>query len=187
MAKEKKLVYVSEDIINEVLRIARRKGTFISRFIEDSLMQAVRLENMGYSVEEAAEVFEVIRALRTLGGIFTPQEILECLTRETCKTNEDFFRKWHDAGVLYGKYLKERFQDPLLKLRKFLEVVRWDLNEVDIKYDRNLIKLRCASSTHNHELTETLARFIEGVMSGLGYRTQKREVMKGLILMEFTT
>lgn len=187
MTKEKKLVYVSKDIIDEITRITRRKGTFISKFVEESLNQAIKLEDMGYSIEEAAEAFEVIRALRVLGGVFTPQEVLECLARETCRANESLLEKWYEAGILYGKYLKEKFHDPLLKLRKFLEIVRWDLNEVNVKHDKNLIKLVCVSVTHNHELTEALARFVEGVVTGLGYHVQKKEVMKSLILLEFNS
>lgn len=187
MGKEKKLVYVSEDLVEEVLRASRRRGTFISRFVEESLKQAVRLEDLGYSIEEATEVLEAVTSLRVLGGMFTPQEVLECLIDGSCKSQEELLKKWFESGVLYGKYLRERFENPLNKLKSFLETVRWDLNEVELKQEGNTIKLRCVSSTHTVKSTEPLAKFIEGVVTGLGHHVRRVEHVRGLILIEFIT
>ncbi len=187
MGKEKKLVYVSEDIVEEILRVSRKKGTFISRFVEESLKQAVRLEDLGYSVEEAAETLEAVASLRVLGGVFTPQEVLECLTEGSCRSQEELLKKWFESGVLYGKYLRERFDNPLNKLKSFLETVRWDLNEVELKREGNTTKLRCVSSTHAAKSTEPLAKFVEGVVIGLGHHVRRAEHVKGLILLEFVT
>lgn len=184
MGREKRLVYVSEDIINEIQQITRRKGIFISKFVEESLKQAIRLENLGYGIEETAEILEAVRVLRALGGVFTPQEILECLVGNSCRSREEILKKWFEAGVLYGKYMKEKFRNPLSKLRRFLETVRWDLNEVDVNDEGGTIKLRCMSSTHTPYLTETLAKFVEGIAIGLGHHVLRSEVVKGLIIME---
>ncbi|MEO3994084.1 MAG: hypothetical protein QN229_07265 [Desulfurococcaceae archaeon TW002] len=187
MGKEKKLVYVSENLVEEILRISRKKGTFISRFVEESLEQAIKLEDLGYSIEEAAEILEAIVSLRVLGGIFTPQEVFECLTESSCRSHEELLKKWFENGVLYGKYLRERFENPLHKLKNFLETVMWDLNEAELKQEENIIKLRCVSSTRTAKSTEFLAKFIEGVVTGLGHHIKKIEHVKGLILLEFTT
>lgn len=147
----------------------------------------MRLEDLGYRIEEAAEILESVWSLRALGGVFTPQEVFECVVGDFCKSREELLNKWFESGVTYGKYLRDRFDNPLQKLKKFLETVRWDLSEVELRQENERIKLRCVTSTHTTKTTEPLARFIEGVMRGLGYNAIRIECLKGIIIAEFTT
>lgn len=185
--KEKKLVYVSEDIVREAMRVSSKRGFFLSRFVEESLKQAVRLEDLGYRVEEVAETLESVWSLRALGGVFVPQEVFECLAEDSCRSSEELLKKWFESGVTYGKYLRDRFDNPLQKLKKFLETVRWDLSEVEFRQEDKKIKFRCVTPTHTTKTTEQLAKFVEGVMRGLGYSTAKIEYVKGIIIAEFMT
>jgi len=185
--KEKKLVYVSEDVVREALRVSSKKGLFLSRFVEESLKQAVKLEDLGYRIEDVAETFESVWSLRALGGVFVPQEVFECMTEDSCRSREELLNKWFESGVTYGKYLRDRFNNPLQKLKRFLESVRWDLSEVEFRQENNRVRVRCVTSAHTTKTTEPLARFLEGLMRGLGYSTLKIECFKGIIIAEFTT
>jgi hypothetical protein len=46
------------------------------------------------------------------------------------------------------------------------------------------VKIRCVSTVLTTEGTELLAKFIEGVMDGLGYRTEQVDSLKGMIILE---
>jgi hypothetical protein len=98
---------------------------------------------------------------------------------------EELQAKWYEGGTWHGKYLKEKFEDPVQALKNFLEVSRWDLSEVDVKKDNDKVKLRCVSTVLTAEGTELLTKFIEGAMHGIGYKTEKSDSVKGMISLEF--
>jgi chaperonin GroEL (HSP60 family) len=185
--KGKKLVYVSEDLLEEVAKISRDRGETISKFVEEALKQAVRVNKAGYHPQQLAEYFEVMQAQRVLGGAFIPLEVLNYLTNKACKNEkEQLSAKWYESGKWHGKYLKEKFEDPIQALKIFLEASRWDLNEVEIeKEEEGKVKVRCISTLLTEETTEFLAKFIEGAMHSIGYQTEKNDSMKGMIVFEF--
>ena len=184
--KGKKLVYVPEDLLEEVAKASSGRGETISRFVEESLRQAVRVDKAGYPLQQLAEYFEIMQAQRVLGGAFVPLEVLNYLTNKACREEKEQLRaKWYESGKWHGKYLKERFEDPTQAFKSFLGASRWDLNEVEIKKEGEKVKVRCVSTILTQEATELLAKFIEGAMHGIGYQTEKNDSMKGMIVLEF--
>jgi hypothetical protein len=184
--KDKKLVYVPQDLLEEVAKASRSRGETISKFIEEALAQAVRVNMAGYNIQQLGEYFEVMYAQRVLGGAFVPLEVLDYLTGEACKEGlERLGAVWFESGKWHGKYLKERFEDPVAALKSFLEASRWDLSEVEVTKQGSTAKVRCVSTVLTEEATEMLAKFVEGIMQGMGYQTEKSDCLKGMIVLEF--
>ena len=184
--KNKKLVYVPQDLLEEVANASRNRGESIGKFIEESLAQAVRVNMAGHDIQKLADFFEVMYAQRVLGGAFVPLGVLDYLTGEACK--EGFARLgevWFESGKWHGKYLKEKFENPVRALKNFLLTSRWDLSEVDAKKEGNITKIRCVSTILTDEATGLLAKFIEGIMSGMSYKLEKSDCVKGMIVLEF--
>ena len=184
--KDKKLVYVSYDLLEAVAKASRSRGETITKFLEEALTQAVRVTLAGYNIQQLGEFFEVMYAQRILGGAFVPLDVLNYLTNAVCKDNkEQLGTVWFDSGKWHGKYLKERFDDPVKALKSFLEASRWDLSEVEVKRLGGTAKVRCVSTVLSEEATQLLARFTEGIMQGIGYHTEKSDILKGMIVQEF--
>ncbi len=183
--KGKKLIYVSEDLIDEIARIAKNKGVSIGKLVEDCLRQTVHVNAMGFDPGQVADLFTVMQAQRILGGVFAPSDVLSYLTEKVYQTHQkELQTKWYDSGVWNGKFLKEKFEHPVEAFRRFLELSRWDLNEVEVKELGGLVKVRCVSTVLTTEMTDLLSKFIEGVLNGLGYKVEKVDSVKGLIFME---
>ncbi|MCK5628367.1 hypothetical protein KAI12_02780 [Candidatus Bathyarchaeota archaeon] len=183
-AKGKKLVSVSEDLIAEIAKVSRSGGESVSKFIEDTLRQTVEVRKRGYDLKQVMDCFNVIQAHRVLGGVFVPSPVLDYLTGKVYKENSERRQaKWYESGRWNGKYLKEKFQDPIEAFRYFLEISRWDLNEVEVDRSGGSLKFRCVSTVLTKAGTELLAKFIEGMLEGLGYRTEKVDCLKGMILL----
>jgi hypothetical protein len=184
--KDKKLVYVSYDLLEEVAKASRSRGETITKFLEESLAQAVRVTMAGYNIQQLGEFFEVMDAQRILGGAFVPLDVLNYLTNAVCKDGkEQLDSVWFESGKWHGKYLKERFDDPVKALKSFLEASRWDLSEFEVKKIGTTARVRCVSTVLSGEATQLLARFIEGIMQGIGYQTEKSDILKGMIVLEF--
>jgi hypothetical protein len=184
--KDKKLVYVTYDLVEEITKAARKRGETITKFLEEALTQAVKVTSAGYDIRQLGQFFEVMYAQKILGGAFVPLDVLNFLTAVACKNDKDSVANvWFESGKWHGKYLKERFYDPLRALESFLEASRWDLNEVEVKRFGATARVRCVSTVLSDEATQLLARFIEGILQGFGYKLQKCDLLKGMIVQEF--
>lgn len=184
--KGKRLVYVPEDLIEDVLEISRGRGETIGKFVEEAVRLAVKVSSVGLSPEKAAKELEVLQVQKVLGGAFVPQDVLDYVMENAYNTERDMLlKKWFEGGVLHGRYLKERFSDPVEALRCFLEATRWDLNEVDAMRDGGTVRLRCVSTALSMASTELLCRFLEGVLKGLGCELQAAECLKGMVVLSF--
>jgi hypothetical protein len=182
----KKLVYVTNDILEEITKASKRRGETITKFVEEALSQAVKVTAADYDLKQLGQFFEVLYAQRILGGVFVPLDVLNFLTNVTLKEEKPALANvWFESGKWHGKYLKERFDDPIKSLKTFLEVSRWDLSEIDVKRLGAITRVRCISAVLSEEATQMLARFIEGIMSGFDYKIQKCELLKGMIVLEF--
>ena len=184
--KDKKLISVNYDIVEEISKAARRRGETITKFSEEALTQAVKVTSAGYDIKQLGQFFEVMYAQKILGGAFVPLDVLNFLTTIACKTDkEHIVNVWFESGKWHGKYLKERFYDPLKALEDFLAASRWDLNELEVKRFGVTSRVRCVSTVLSDDATLLLAKFIEGIMQGFGYKLQKCELLKGMIIQEF--
>jgi len=185
--KDKRLVYVNNDLLEEVAKVSRNRGETITKFLEESLVQALKVTKAGYDLKQLGDFFEVLYAQRILGGVFVPLEVLNFLTNTVLKDDKASLAKvWFENGVWHGRYLKERFGDPVKSLGTFLEVSRWDLSEVEVKRVGTTIRVRCISAILSEEATHLLSQFIEGIMQGFDCKLQKCDLLKGMIVMEFT-
>ncbi len=183
--KGKKLVYVSENILEKAAKVSRDEGVSLSKLVETSLMQTVRINELGYNSKQMADFFNVMQAQRVLGGLFIPSRVLDFMVTKCNKTEtEQLHEVWYESGKWDGKYLKEKFDDPVDAFRHFLELSRWDLNEVDVKKTDHSVKVRCVSTVLTLEGTKLLAKFIEGVLNGLDYETVHVDCLKGMIILE---
>jgi hypothetical protein len=184
-SKGKKLVYVSVGLIDGVAKISRNRGESVGKVVEDSIRQSVRVNEEGYDVQQVADFFSVMQAHRVLGGVFVPSSVLDFLINSIYpEKRELLLAKWFESGRWHGKYLKEKHDDPVTAFGSFLELSRWDLNEVEVKEGNGKLKVRCVSTVLTDEGTELLAKFIEGILDGMGYKIERRDILKGMIILE---
>jgi hypothetical protein len=184
-SKGKRLVYVSEDLLEKVAKVTRDEGVSLSKLVEGALAETVKVNELGYSSKQMAEFFNVLQTNRVLGGLFVPSGVLDFMVEKCCQKDSSKLNSlWYESGIWSGKYLKEKFSNPVAAFGHFLELTRWDLNEVDVKEGGGTVKVRCVSTVMGVEGTKLLSKFIEGVVSGLGYKTQHVDCLKGMIILE---
>jgi len=183
--KDKKLVYVDDALLEKAAKVAKSRGETVTKFLEDALVQATKISLTGYDLKQFSQFFEVLYAQKILGGVFIPLEVSNFLTEVALKNGKDSLADvWFESGKWHGKYLKERFDDPVKALEIFLKASRWDLSEVEVKQFGASARVRCVSTVLSEEATLMLARFIEGILQGFGYQIKKSELLKGMILIE---
>jgi len=185
-SKGRRLVYVPDYIVEKANEVSKGRGESLNLFISEVLRLALKANSLGYTPAEAAEFLEIMRAQRNLGGAFVPADVLTYLNNKACEAEvEQLEKKWYESGKWHGKYLNEKFEDPVQSFKKFLEATRWDLSEVEVRQNQNTIKFRCISTLLTGKATELLAKFIEGAIHSIGYQTAKSDTLKGMIVLDF--
>jgi hypothetical protein len=185
-SKGKRLIPIPETLLDGLMEASSKEGKPLNRYVEDALHQAVRIFKAGQDLKGMIRYFEILQSQKASGAVFTPLIVFDFLTKKAYTTDkEKLLDVWFESGKWYGKYLTEKFGNPVQSLADLLQAARWDLNEVDVKKINGKIKFRCTSTALTNEGTELLLKFIEGALAGMDYKIVKSEFMKGLVLVEF--
>jgi len=186
-SRGKKLVYVSEDLLDAISAISKKKGESISKFVEDNLKEAVKVEQLGHDARDIVGLLDSLQIQRVLGGTFVPLDVLTQMCNRSFVQEKDLLLSlWFDSGKLYGKYIVERYASPITALINLLKTMRWDLNEVAIREAKSVSKFRCVSTSLNESGTDLLSQFIEGAITGMGFKVLRKECLKGFIVLDFS-
>lgn len=184
VVKGKKLVSVSENLLDAAAKVSREEGVPMGKLVENLLEQAIKVNKLRYRSDQMADFFDVLQTNRVLGGLFVPTGVLDFML-ENCKDSAQLQTLWLDSGRWTGKYLTEKFSDPLVAFGRFLRLSRWDLNEVEVKPAGNTVKIQCVSTVMSLESTRMLAKFVEGALDGVGYKLVNVDCLKGMLIMNF--
>jgi len=186
--KQKKLMAVQADLVEKIIRISNIKGRTVYSFVNEIMEQAIEAEDLGQSLKEIVEIYRLMEIEKKTGAVLTTREILNFLVQKLYPSEEEaLMEKWYISGEWYGKYVLTRFQDgePLEMLDKLLQVYLWEASEIRILRGKDSIGLRCVAPNHTTEETSLLSSFLEGAMHSMGYTLRKRDLLKGLILLDF--
>jgi len=183
--KDKKLIRAPEDLVSRLSEAASLEGKSFYRYISEVLEQAVRAFEMGRSLEEIIDRFELMEVHREAESTFTPKEALDLLVSKAEDAEGDsLMRMWYSTGRLYGMYLK-RFSDPLNAFIRLLGDGLWGIKRVEANSEGGNIAIRCVSSIIPEERSRLVREFIEGAMHSLGYESEGGESFRGIISLRF--
>lgn len=188
VSRAKKLTLVPTDLLERLMRISNREGKTLYSFMSEILEQALRVYESRHTLQEVVNFFEIMETQKASGAVITPVDVLTYLIGEVYPSGKEVLcERWYESGQWYGKYLLDRFhnQNQVEALGNLLAVTRWDLNEVLVEEESEVVKVRCVSPLLPLQNTELLVRFVEGVMDSLGYKVKNEDFMRGIVLLEF--
>lgn len=174
------MLAVRADLADRVSQISKRRGTLFD-FINDVLEQAIRADEMGYTLKEINDDVLILKAAKEAGfAIFPERLIYEVIERVYADLKKELQRLWYETGEWYGKYCGDilRFED---MMRKIL----WNVSSFEIlKADKGVAELVYLCSDQTESYTNLMAYFFEGALSALGYRSFRKNVSKGIINLD---
>ena len=176
-----------EQIANRVAELARRRGTTVFQTVNDILEQAVRVEEMGLSLEEVVDKREALEKARRLGFAFTIERLLyEVVDLANYRAKDDVSEIWMDAGRWYGKYFVSRSKDGIGEFREAMELLSFGTYEFELRENRDGgISIACVGERFTPAYSGLFSLFIEGVLEAFGYRAVERDVSKSIIRLRF--
>jgi hypothetical protein len=184
--KDKKLILVSNSVVNELMLIANKQGKPFYGFVTETLEHALKVYADGHSLEEVVSFYELMEIFKSLGAKMISDDMFNYLIVKEYEADKNVLQdKLYKFGRLCGKGLASRHNEPIGALEKFLSAAGWDLNEVSAAKENGKVKIRCVSSVLSIENTELLLKFIHGIMHEFDYENHKQDYVKGIISLEY--
>ncbi|MBN2336863.1 hypothetical protein JXL21_15010 [Candidatus Bathyarchaeota archaeon] len=184
---DSKFILLPAALVTQLRLVSGRLGSSVSRYAEEALDQALRVDEMGSNLKEAVDIYRLVTVQRGAGGISVNRANLdELLKKLHGKRGDEVSRLWYESGAWYGAYLQTKFNGE--NIFDFLEkdlLLNWNLDEVVVKQEDVLVSVRCTSFGMSTTLTELLVQYLGGLMSELGYSENERDVLRGLVLIKF--
>jgi hypothetical protein len=186
LSTDTKWVVLPEELVNRAREVAIKRGVSLTNFVTVALEQAIRVDGMGASLEDAADVFDVHKVMKASGAIQIPRsDFSEMIRLHYQKDREKLLKDWRTAGRWYGEYLRAVFGDEALGYLEKVLRFSWNLNEIEVVEDHFMVRISFTSFTMSLEFTELLISFISGLMTALGYKVEEVDSVRGLATVTY--
>ena len=182
----RKMLAAQEDIANEIVGLANRKDMTVYQTVNDILEQALRVDKMGFTLEEVVEERWMLERAREIGFTFTIEHLLYLTVDSAYGENPKKFSDiWREMGHWYGKYFQSKHEDPMEAFRAALDLFTIGTAEYSLDAKSRIISLSFIGEKLTPGYTDLFSEFIEELLSVLGYKLKDKELLKGILKMEF--
>ena len=187
-SSKRKMLAANELLVNELVKIAERKGRVLYDFTNEVITQAIRADKMGLTLKEVLDERGIVEEAKRSGFILVFKRLwYEVLDRLYEGPEKDWLiEEWRETGRWYGKFSYSRSpEEPLKALEKGIHTLMWDIEDFEVTEEGDLFSLRCISAGFSEAYTLLLATFFKGALDALGYELVDEELSKGIITLKF--
>ncbi|KPV63081.1 MAG: hypothetical protein AOA65_1475 [Candidatus Bathyarchaeota archaeon BA1] len=177
-----------EDLVKSLSELVVDRHQKLYGVVNEILEQALRVYRFGKDLAEVVDEYEVFMAGRGSGYMLIAQGLLyPILERAYLERGEKLVKAWFENGVWLGNYLSAKFgEGGFKKLERVLRALLWEASEFRLTEGDGGVSLRYISPASPLSYTTLLAPFLEGVMSVYGQVTVKKEVSRGVVIIDFS-
>ncbi|XES77403.1 MAG: hypothetical protein ACBZ72_00645 [Candidatus Bathyarchaeia archaeon] len=175
-----------DDLADRIGKMAEKRGFTLFGMVNDLLDLAIKADNMGISLKEAVDSFELAKEVRDAS--FTL--VLESLLYDTAEIafrseKEKTLQTWFDAGVwIAQRYIARGVEDPLGAYERELKVFGWNIPGVTMERSDKEVSFRILSPRFSETYTLLFNHYLQGIIDGSGYTVTFNEVGRGNIRLE---
>jgi hypothetical protein len=182
----RKMLAARDDLADKLGKIAEKRGFTIFSMVNDLLDLTIKVDNLGITLKEAVDAYELAREIRDASFML----VLESLLYDTAniaydKASDKALKTWFDAGVWVAqRYIARGAKNPLDAFEKELRVFGWNIPGITVERASNTVSVRILSPRFSESYTILYNRYLEGFLQGCGYSVTFNEVGRGNIRIE---
>jgi hypothetical protein len=193
---KRKTVNMSEDVAQELNRLANLEGKTLYSLVNEMGKQAIEAHKQGFTLEEAVAATNLLRSAKRSRMLLVNQDLwyfassqaMKCapkdkwtkLVRNSAQWDSDLFlARERESGTI----AEERF---VASLKRFVEEFFWDCSEMRLETSGEGLELRLAFVPEMpQEHTLGLFKLFEGVFNAHGYIATESTVKPGFLRASF--
>ncbi len=188
VSSKRKMLAARADLADKVSKIAENRGFTVFSMVNDLLDLAIKVDEMGISLQEAVDSYELAKDVRDASFVLVFESLLYDTVQVAYeKAGEKTLEIWHDAGSWAAqRYLARGILDPLAAYERDLKVFAWNVPDITLNRSENNVNVRILSPRFSESYTVLFSRYIEGFLEACGYKITFNEVGRGNIRLEAT-
>jgi len=184
----RKMLAAREDLADKMSAIAAARGLTLFSVINELLEVAIKVEDMGISLRETVDAYELTREAQNSSFTLVLESLLyDTADLATEKANSETLKTWLDAGVWVARrYLARGEKDPLGAYEREVKVFGWNISSFTLNRVGQKVAIRMVSPRFSKNYTVLFSRYLMGILKGSGYEVTFNEVGRGNIRLEAT-
>lgn len=181
------MLAADEDIANRIVEMAQRRGRTVFQTVNDILIQALRVDDMGLLLEDVVDERGMLEKAKNLGLTFTIESLLYDVVELAHSTSEkNLSELWYEMGQWYGKYFDSRSSGGVESFEEAMSLLTLGDSVYAVDQDKeNSVSVSCVGEKFTAGFTEVYGLFIEGVFDSLGMELVEKENSKGILRLKF--
>jgi len=187
--KSRRFLAARESMVRQLRSIAKAKNKTLYGLTNEILEQAIHANDLGEELPDIINNYRIIKMAKENRSVLIPERIW-CLTLDKAlEKNGDLFKEtFYDSGLWYGKYFSTVLaeSDSLEGIKRAFQTIFWNVSSLEVAQIGDKTILTCAEPNFTDAYTEFLSTVFEGIMHSLGYRTNEKNVSRGLLMLTFT-
>jgi len=187
--RSRRFLAAREPLVSELRSIAKAKNKTLYGLTNEILEQAIRANSLGEELSDVINNYRIIKMAKENRSVLIPERIWYPILDKALEKNGDLFKEtFYDSGLWYGKYFSTVLTetDLLEGIKSAFQTIFWNASSLEVAQIGDKTILTCIEPNFTDSHTEFLSTVFEGIMHSLGYKTNERNVSRGLVMLTFT-
>ena len=175
-----------EDYLNEMNRISNENDISLYGFVNEVFALIIRANKLGLNINTLIDSRELLKAARENGFTLGLERLWYEMAELTyTKSEKESLKSWFDTGFWFAKrYVTGESNEPFETFKNDLQDFTWNIPELKLKKKSDAISVRIMSPRFTEAYTFLFTAFIEGALEAFGYKSEEKEISKGIIRLE---
>ncbi|OYT53357.1 MAG: hypothetical protein B6U76_08580 [Desulfurococcales archaeon ex4484_217_2] len=181
----RRLIPISEELLDELVRVASSGGSSLRVIVEDILKDAIKVFRLRGSLKSVVREIEVLEEVKRLGGYIVPARVFYSILD---RLGDDDFEKvvseMKKTSSWYGSVLKAKFgRGGVNLLGDVLQTYFWD-SKVSIRNSGNKVSIILSSPHQTDKATYVTRESLLALLKSMGLNVLNVESSEGVIVVE---
>jgi hypothetical protein len=193
---KRKTVNMSEEVAQELNRLANLQGKTLYSLVNEAGMQAIEANRLGFSLEEAVAAKKLLQSAKRSRMLLVNQDLWYFSSSQAMKASEKSWLKllrdiaqWEANVHLIKDRLEKSPSELAASVRTLVNEFFWDCSEMSLVEKtggtENLVLRLAFVPEMPMEHTKTLFKFFEGMFNTHGYAAVNSTVEPGFLMISF--
>lgn len=181
----RRLIPISEELLNELVRVASSEGASLRVVVEEILKDAIKVFRLRGSLKEVVREIEVLEEVRRLGGYVVPAKVFySVLDKLSSEEFEELVSEMRKTSSWYGSILKAKLGKGYMgSLKSILRSYFWD-SKVTIKNSEHSISIILSSPHQTEKATYATKESLLALLKSMGLTILNVTSSEGVVVVE---